>query len=119
MKIRNLVTATAAVTILLLGGGAAAANASNSVTYASAVTAAYNSANTSNKLSVYDAKSDGYGGRSLYELSNGGTGNLDNDQGFGTTTEKTIGGTGTIKFKACTKNGAATVGCSGQVSSAL
>lgn len=118
MKIRNTLVAGAAASLLLIGGGAVAAQADNSaLAPGNAIKAVHST--SAKQLSVYDNKSDGLGGRALYELSNGSTGNLDNDRGYGTTTYKSITGSGTITFKACTKSGPTTKDCSGQVSSKI
>lgn len=103
---------------LLLTGIGVAANADNSVGVSSnAVIVSYYTANDT--LSVLDNKSDGYGGRSLWNrTSDGWNGNLDNDKGAGHTTTRTIGGTGNVNFNACRKQGATTINCSGYVSSA-
>jgi hypothetical protein len=120
MNAKKLVPIAAVAGLLLtMGGiGASAANADNSVSYTTGghtrVSSYYNT--SSNNLSVTDNYSDGYGGRSLWSRTDGASGHLDNDTGAGTTTYLGIGGSGSVKFDACTKNGATTVACSGNVS---
>ncbi|WP_417555518.1 hypothetical protein [Microbacterium sp.] len=117
MKIKHSVAVGFAAAALLVGAGALSASASNDVSYGGAVRADYNS--STNYLYAKDTKTDGLGVRVIYELSNGATGHLDNDQGYGTQTSKYISGSGTITFKVCTKDGPTTKNCSGWVSSTI
>lgn len=122
MKKRFLVAPVAAA-LLLSGLGATAAQAS-SVSYSNGgsvrITSTY--ASSAHRLAVYDAREDGWGGRSSWSTSipAGGKGTLENSNGYGTSTTRTFAATGGQMFhNACAKNGSTTIGCSASASDAI
>lgn len=114
MKRSRTLTVSLMAGLLLAGFGAAAAHADASQSYTlSGIERVNVSYKTSvNELRVYDAYSDGYGGRSYWRTSNGSSGTADNSDGaYHSTVHSIPGVNGTIYFKACAKNGGVDVGC--------
>ncbi len=114
VKRKKVLAISIALGLVWSGGAATAAFADASQSYflsgSERVNVSFKSSN--NELRVYDAASDGYGGRSYWRTSSGSTGTADNSNGYNTSTVHGIpGSTGTIYFKACAKNGGVDVGC--------
>lgn len=79
----------------------------------SSVAGTYGYYNTNlDRLSAMDLVADGLGTRVWYQYtSTGAQMNLDNSNAAGSVAYRSIGGSGNIRIRTCSKNGAANVNC--------
>ena len=114
MKKITSVILTLSTAAMLSVVGAAAADAATLVTYQSGGHIRTGAQMGPGKtLYVKDYYVDGYGARAIWYNSAGTSGTKDNNNGGGgDDTVTTIPGSGTVHFKACIKDGSATIACS-------
>lgn len=123
MNIRKAIMGTAIAGLVfgaLAVGGAANADAYPSYSNGGILRTNVTYISSTNKLSVYDAYADGWGGRAQWNTNGGASGTHDNILGVGTSTSTTTSGAGTtITLRACAINNGVNIGCSPWTSTAF